>query len=494
MNPFDAVPTFISRVIPGFELNYHQLSTWMIGSFIALVSCYLFAGIDDVLVDIVAWWKNIKPRELNKVDLYEIAAIPQRNIAIIIPAWEEGGIIGRMLLGNLERIEYTNYHIFVGCYPNDQDTVDAVEAIGAGNGRIHAIVNFKDGPTSKGQILNWVVDSILDWESVHDVRFDAFLMHDSEDLIHPKSLLLLNSELKRADFIQIPVFSLELSPSALVAGIYIDEFAEAHTKDVLVRAHLGGCVPSAGVGTCMSRSFVVEQLRSNNGRLFNDSCLTEDYELGIHSGLGGARQAFVSAFYRDDASGKKEFIATREYFPKGFRRSVRQKTRWTMGIALQCWRNIGWRGSFMQRYFLFRDRKGLFTNPLMFLGYIWTVVFALVTFFLPFASADFDVGRFAKVGGITGLFAINRLAQRMIAVGRVYGWRSVITVPIRLPVGNVINAFAVFNSIYKDIKCKITKKNVAWAKTSHELPVHFGVIPSSTTAEDSMQSAVRGGS
>ncbi len=33
--------------------------------------------------------------------------------------------------------------------------------------------------------------------------------------------------------------------------------------------------------------------------------------------------------------GSREFVATREYFPSNFYASIRQKSRWTLGIAYQ---------------------------------------------------------------------------------------------------------------------------------------------------------------
>ena len=57
-----------------------------------------------------------------------------------------------------------------------------------------------------------------------------------------------NYLLPRMDLIQLPVFSLERHWYELVAGTYMDEFAEAHGKDMLVREHIAGVVPSSGVG------------------------------------------------------------------------------------------------------------------------------------------------------------------------------------------------------------------------------------------------------
>jgi len=89
-----------------------------------------------------------------------------------------------------------------------------------------------------------LIEKIFEYERMRRVKFDAFLMHDAEDVIHPLSLKLANHLLDRFDFIQIPVFSLHCSFRQLVAGTYIDEFAEAHTKELLVRAKLGAAVPS----------------------------------------------------------------------------------------------------------------------------------------------------------------------------------------------------------------------------------------------------------
>jgi adsorption protein B len=453
----------------------HYLASGLTWSMVFLAALYLVAGIDDLFIDLFAFLKRIRPKFLTSADLERLAISKQKAIAIIVPAWDEGAIIQRMLQGNRSRIEYENYHFFVGCYPNDQETVCAVKELEQKCGNIHAVENFKDGPTCKGQILNWVIDSILDWERKNNFSFDAFLMQDSEDLIHKKSLQLINSALDTTDFVQIPVFSLALRPFEFVAGVYVDEFAEAHTKDVLVRDRLNGGVPSAGVGTAMSRSFVLSRRLENDGALFRDGCLTEDYELGILSGINGARQAFEAACYLDLSTGKTDYIATREYFPKAFRRSVRQKTRWTIGISLQGWRFIGWRGKWIQKYFLYRDRRGLLTNPALVAGYFWGIIFGLALMTSAISLSDVIVSeRLKAVGLVTFAFAGNRLCQRIVCVSRVYGWRTALMVPLRLPIGNIINAMAVINAVYKDTVSLITRRSVGWSKTQHELPADFG--------------------
>ena len=55
-------------------------------------------------------------------------------------------------------------------------------------------------------------------------------------------------------------------------------------------------------------------------------------------------------------------LCVREFFPDTFRTAYRQKARWTLGIGLQSWEQIGWQGSLANRYLLLRDRKGIVTS------------------------------------------------------------------------------------------------------------------------------------
>lgn len=481
------------EMLRNLELS-RALIEGMSWSLVFLSIFFLLTGLDDAFVDLYAWFHRSVPRFLTERDLEEMRQSPQKNIAIIVPAWDESAIIRRMLMGNRKRIDYERYHFFVGCYPNDQSTVEEVHELASIDPKVHVIENFRDGPTCKGQILNWVVDSILDWEREAGEHFDAFLMQDSEDVIHEKALQLINVELDDADYVQIPVFSQPLSPRSIVAGVYVDEFAEAHTKDVIVRSYLGGGVPSAGVGTALSRRFIMQRKLGNKGVVFRDGSLTEDYELGVTAAVDGAKQKFSAAWFKDPLSQRSEFIATREYFPKSVTRSIRQKTRWTIGIALQGWRFLGWRGSAVQKYFLYRDRRGLITNPLTLLGYVWVLVFLLLC--LPDsgnAAEIFDRGAVRVTCSVTALFAVNRLMQRFVCVVRVYGWKTALLIPLRFPVGNFINGAAVVNAIIKDTRSRLFKRQVTWSKTHHELPESFGIpIPLQTDATSRTAISQRG--
>ena len=130
-------------------------------------------------------------------------------------------------------------------------------------------------------------------EQRHGRRYDILLMHDAEDVIHPLSLRLYSLLIPAHDFVQTPVFSLELALHQGVAATYIDEFAEHHLKDMLVREAIGGLVPSAGVGSAFARDAFEEIARAHGQQPFNVESLTEDYEIGLKFRLAGKKVHFA---------------------------------------------------------------------------------------------------------------------------------------------------------------------------------------------------------
>ncbi len=106
------------------------------------------------------------------------------------------------------------------------------------------------------------------------------------------------------------------------------------------------------MGTGYSREALERLALHSQNRIFEPSCLTEDYENGLRLHQLGARQCFLPA-QRGDGS----LLATREYFPRRPKPAIRQRARWLMGNVLQNWERHGWSGSLVQRYWLWRDRK-----------------------------------------------------------------------------------------------------------------------------------------
>jgi adsorption protein B len=465
--------------------NSHDLYLWGL-----LVLCFLYTwvGVEDVALDLIAVIRGLKPYRIRLSDLKNWVKTPEKRIAILVPAWKESKIISHMLLGNVARIHYDNYLFFVGCYPNDAETIEAVKTASIFNPKIIPVINSKGGPTSKGQMLNRILEEIQ--ASPEKYRVDAFVLQDCEDIMDPWSLKLLNFKLDQFDFVQIPVFSLSVKPFDFVAGTYMDEFAESHTKDLLVRESLGAAIPSAGVGTAFSQTLAKAMIKQN-GWVFYENSVTEDYELGIRSQALGFQGTFACYFFGNQRKRNGHYIATREYFPKKLGRAIRQKTRWTVGIAIQGWKNLGWLGRLSNRYYLYRDRRGLLTNILALIGYP-------VFIFLGAArlSQIWQEEPFLYSYGtlLTGLLAVNmalmmnRLWQRGRSVSIVYGGKALWLLPVRWPISVIVNSFACVNALTQTFILRIRKGTFQWVKTDHELPSGFGTAAVTQLATEPIES------
>ncbi len=398
-----------------------------------------------------------------------------------MPAWREAEVIEHMLQHNLAGVDYDRdrYDIFCGTYQNDPDTQARVDAVAGRADNVHKVVVPHDGPTSKADCLNWIYQGIVLEERRRGVRFDVLLMHDAEDVIHPLSLRLYSRLIPRYDFVQTPVFSLELAAGALVAGTYIDEFAEHHQKDMRVREALGGLVPSAGVGSAFAREAFEEIAVSHGQRAFNTESLTEDYEIGLKFRLAGKRVCFALGTVEAATPGaaREEYIATREYFPGGFQASVRQRSRWILGITLQTWEQIGWQGPAPVLYCLFRDRKALLTSALLFGAYLLILALAVRAGIGWLTATPWTFDAFCPPGSILRwMLRVNllllawRIGMKVWLVGRLYGAaQGLLSVP-RMVLGNLIALAAVTRAVSQYVDHRRTGAPLRWLKTAHVFP------------------------
>src|SRR6185369_4155936 len=112
---------------------------------------------------------------------------------------------------------------------NDGLTERAVADVAARYRNIHIARVGHDGPTSKGDCLNWIYWRMQSYESRHGIHFEIVMTHDAEDLIHANSLRLVNWFSGTHDMVQIPVLPLP-TPGEWTHGLYCDEFAEYQLK------------------------------------------------------------------------------------------------------------------------------------------------------------------------------------------------------------------------------------------------------------------------
>ncbi|WP_224372869.1 glycosyl transferase family protein [Hyalangium versicolor] len=446
-------------------------------------------GLDELWIDLNFFLRGLHRRERRTLSLEELRAVAQRRIAIMVPAWQEANVIQQMLEHNLRSLDYelSNYDFFLGTYPNDKETQARVDAVSRVHPNVHKVVLPHDGPTSKADCLNWVYQGIVLEEQRSGRRFDTLLMHDAEDVIHPLSLRLCSLLIPRHEFVQMPVFSLELPKSNLVGATYIDEFAEHHLRDMPVREALHGLIPSAGVGSAFDRN-AFEDIAGRHGQQpFSTSSLTEDYEIGLKFRLAGKRVHFACRTLTHPAQApgpssagvpeREEYLATREYFPDNLWASVRQRSRWILGITLQTWQQLGWQGTLPVLYCLWRDRKALLTNALLLgayglLAYVFARTSVSATVGEPWSMDDVAPkdSWLAWILVINLLLLVWRLGMKFYAVNRLYGpGHALMSVP-RLMLGNLISLMATNRAIFQFVRHRVTGQPLRWLKTTHAFP------------------------
>ncbi len=453
----------------------------------------LISGIDDLFIDVSYWWRRLWRaltiyRDHKRLDYKALYAPEEKPLAIMVPAWHETGVIGKMAEYAASTLDYENYHIFVGTYPNDPDTQRDVDEVCARFPNVHKVVCARPGPTSKADCLNNVLDAILQFEQRASLEFSGFILHDAEDVISSMELRLFNYLVDRKDLIQLPVYPFVRHWTGFTSAHYMDEFAEIHGKDILVREAVAGQVPSAGVGTCFSRRAVLALLADGDGIAFDVQSLTEDYDIGFRLKQKGMSEIFVRfPVVRDDdvvvrelpfgtSERESNVICVREYFPETLETAVRQKSRWIIGIVFQGMRTHRWTGDWTLNYFLWRDRKGAISN---FVSFLASLIFLQLLLLWLYQVLAPDPYRFLSIFEGDALLValllanlalmLNRMAQRMFFVTRYYGlFQGLLSVP-RIFWGNLVNFLANWRAIRQIIE-QGSPRRVAWDKTTHDFP------------------------
>ena len=461
--------------------------------FIVLLIAFTLGGLNDFFVDLYYWARLIyrrlfKKALIRKLTLNQLLSVEEKPMALMIPAWHEAGVIRSMLLNTINTLDYTNYFIFVGVYPNDPDTQREVDEVGEVYTRVIKVVNSKPGPTTKADNLNEIYRGIRQFEQETGFKFDILVLSDSEDIHHPLSMKLFNYLMPRFEMIQIPIIPLEIPWHSFIGGVYMDEFAEMHLKELIVREKIARVLPSAGTSTAFWRDSLRHLEEKNGGEIFNRTSLAEDYEVGIRFGKLGVRQIILIQYVERIIPKKswlskkpkpkkvKELVATRAFFLTEFRKAVRQRARWVYGIAWQGLRNIGWDRRIKVSYALLRDRLSFFTNFLYFLGYL-LIAYILTVWAVRLFRPDFSVLALIsrqevwwKLALVVLFFFFWRIFMRFVFVSRIYGFVQGALAPVRIIVGNILNFCSSTLAMLWLVRAVSTKREQTWIKTEHEFP------------------------
>jgi bacteriophage N4 adsorption protein B len=445
-----------------FLLEALQFVTREAGLFAAVG--FILLGISDLAIDLIWIVLAVRRRGSSRL-LSDVppAGAPGR-MAVFVPAWDEGAVIEDMLRHALATFGDADYRLYVGCYPNDPATIGAVRAIR--DPRLALVVGPEPGPTCKADNLNRLWDRMLADEAAEGRSFKAVVLHDAEDVVHSAELRLFDSLIEHHDLVQLPVMPIVDRDSRWIAGHYLDEFAEAHGKEMVVRAALGAALPSAGVGCAVSRRALGE-VAAVRGSPFDVGSLTEDYELGLRLSESGHEATFVRV--RSEAG--RPVIATREHFPTTLDAAVAQKARWMTGIALAGWDRLGWRGGVAERWMRLRDRQSIIAALLIVVAYLGLLCQGALL--LAAAAADRPVAPhsdlFLTLVSVATALLLWRLAMRFAFVARGHGLREALRSPLRALIGNAVAILAARRALARYLTGRRTGRSV-WEKTAHVFP------------------------
>jgi adsorption protein B len=436
------------------------MDAFLLAAIFAISLLINLSSFDDLFIDIIAFAivRHEGPNNGNVV-------IP--TTAVFVANWHEENILGRMVEGNLARIPNSEVKFFLGVYPNDSGTLRvAIELAERHPDRVRVIVNTLPGPTSKGQMLNEMFRQVFERDNCPEL----VVLHDSEDIIDPRTFRVYAAYASEWDFIQVPVFSLNSVNRSRVAASYMDEFAERHTREMIVRNAVGAMIPSAGVGTCITKR-LLKYFLNERGQVLMSGTVTEDYILGVEAKRAGFKSVFAAM--SAEAGEGLDYVATREFFPKTTAASIKQKTRWVYGINFEAMHKLGWNGDWWDRYFFLRDRKGMITNLLPPISLVLLLGFVLGV--IELSEMPPDLGPLLSVSMRINLAALLvRYVIRVTACRQVYGRYEWIGIAIRWPLSLYINMVATWQAWATYVgKSEFASKPIVWSKTTHELPEDF---------------------
>tara|TARA_R110000824_G_scaffold163733_8_gene339560 strand:+ start:32173 stop:33600 length:1428 start_codon:yes stop_codon:yes gene_type:complete len=433
---------------------------------------FLIGSADDLVFDGL-WIIHSLKRKLLVYSHYKRASVESLNapasecrLAIFVPAWKEAPVIGAMLQRCLRQWTTSEYRIYVGCYPNDAETVAAVAAASAGSAKIRIVICQRDGPTTKADCLNHLWEALCRDEVEESANYAAIILHDAEDLVHPQALTLFAHLIGRATLVQLPVIPRRAKGARWIAGHYGDEFAELHGKQMVMREALGASIPSAGVGCAFARDALQKLSVRTHGKPFDADSMTEDYELGLNLTGGESRGIFVRIRDRQG-----QLVATQEFFPEKLEDAIRQKSRWMAGISLSGWDRLGWKNNWRENWMRLRDRKASFAALVLAIAYVAIILMGillfaeLIGFYRVQPLSPFLINLLFFNGG----FLIWRLGMKFYFVFALYGLREALLSIPRTIVANLINIMAVWRALSQYID-QLTGRPVNWEKTNHFYP------------------------
>ena len=229
---------------------------------------------------------------------------PEKSFAVIVAAHNESAVIGQ-LLDNLRALEYPKelYDIFVIA----DNCVDNTAEIARDAGAI-VCERFSETGKGKGFALEWMFDKLFKMER----QYDAIVVFDADNLVHPRFLLEMNNRRLKGDKVVQGFLDAKNPYDTWVSGTFAIAFWVIDYVWHLAKTNIGLSSVLGGTGMCIATDVL-----KRHG--WGATCLTEDMEFTMKSLVEGIKTTWAhDAIVYDEK-------------PLTFMQSWNQRKRWAQG-------------------------------------------------------------------------------------------------------------------------------------------------------------------
>ncbi|MCX7779719.1 MAG: glycosyltransferase [Negativicutes bacterium] len=229
---------------------------------------------------------------------------PRHSFAIVIAAHNEENVIGQ-LIDNLHMLHYPRdlYDIFVIADNCSDRTAQIAKTSGA---IVHERFNLEQ--RGKGYAMEWMFNKLFKMKR----RYDAVVVFDADNLVHPDFLLEMNSRLCKGEKVIQGYLDAKNPCDTWIAGTFAISFWVVNHIWHLAKYNIGLSSVLGGTGMCIATD-VLER----HG--WGATCLTEDMEFTMKALLRGIRTTWAhDAIVYDEK-------------PLTFMQSWHQRKRWAQG-------------------------------------------------------------------------------------------------------------------------------------------------------------------
>lgn len=229
---------------------------------------------------------------------------PEKTFAVIVCAHNEEQVIGQ-LVENLQLLKYPNqlYDVFVVADNCKDKTAKIARAKGA-----FVYERFNEALRGKGYAMEWIFAKLFSLER----KYDAVIVFDADNLVHPNFLLEMNSRLCKGEKVIQGYLDAKNPNDTWISGTFAISFWLVNHIWHLAKYQLGLSSVLGGTGMCISTDILY---RFGWGA----TCLTEDMEFTMKVLLNGTRTTWAhDAIVYDEK-------------PLSFRQSWKQRKRWAQG-------------------------------------------------------------------------------------------------------------------------------------------------------------------